>query len=180
MSELSIKWICENHGFDTIKKWVTSLKLFRFVRAVGGHANDGDEFVLLIEYLDIAHLKEILRFFSIELNEIPPDYNSPKPGVPYKYIEFSKFKSEIKEHPGFEQPGKVKLLNREVFIFVGNNLIKICVTNLYNPYIVTDEEFQYCMKLENYLISNFDLNYSYCNDKFANYISKSKYPVLFD
>lgn len=180
MKRLSDAWIFENHDKDTLSRWVSSLKLFRFVRAWGGHANDGDQFILLIDYNGIEELKSALHELGAELRTIPEGYPRPVPGVSYKWEEYRKFKNEIYEHPGYEQPGKVYLLNREVYVFIRDELIQIQVRDIENPYIVTEDTFQYCMKLEDYLLQCKSLTFSKANDNKANYLSEVLYPELFN
>ena len=40
------KWLAylyRDHSYDELARWTRSLRYFRFQRAIGGHANDGDE-----------------------------------------------------------------------------------------------------------------------------------------
>jgi hypothetical protein len=42
------QWLYERHSKAELAVWVSTLRYFRYVRAVGGHANDGDELVVLL------------------------------------------------------------------------------------------------------------------------------------
>ena len=179
MERLSEKWIYENYDKTTLSRWISALRLFRFVRAWGGHLDDGDRFNLLIDYVDLADLKKSLLVLGIELRPIPEDYPRPIPGVSYKWDDYRKFKQEIYTHKGYEQPGKVRLLDRDVHVYIGDGLIQINVTSNENPYLVSEDTFNYCVKLENHLLKKGNLIFSYAYDYKVNYITKFLYPELF-
>ncbi len=42
------QWLYERHGKAELAEWVPTLRYFRYCRAVGGHANDGDQLVVLL------------------------------------------------------------------------------------------------------------------------------------
>lgn len=179
MKKLSDKWLYEMHDKDELSSWVSSLKYFRFVRAWGGHANDGDEFVLLIKYNDFDDMKRILSDLGINLKSIPDDYPRPISGKAYTWEEYQLFKHEIMNYPGYEQPGKVTLLNRGIFIYVRNSVIEINIQDIENPYVVTAETYEYCLRLEAYLLENYSFVYSNERDGKITYISPRLYPELF-
>ena len=47
-------YLFERHNEEEIRRWVSSLSYFRFCRAYGGHANDGDHFLAAFRYRDEA------------------------------------------------------------------------------------------------------------------------------
>lgn len=44
MKKLLDSWLFQDHSKETVKNWAGQLKYFYFIRAWGGHANDGDSF----------------------------------------------------------------------------------------------------------------------------------------
>lgn len=46
--------------------WARRLRWFRFVHAVGGHANDGDQLSLVLRYADPDDLRGLLRELGVE------------------------------------------------------------------------------------------------------------------
>lgn len=54
----------QDHDPETLLRWVTTLRFVRFYRAIGGHANDGDEFRIGFLFTDPQTLTKFLKFFS--------------------------------------------------------------------------------------------------------------------
>ena len=54
-------YLFEAHSPETLRDWAQRLRLFRFVRAYGGHANDGDSLVVVYGY---SRRDELERFFA--------------------------------------------------------------------------------------------------------------------
>lgn len=45
-----LRYLFESHSEATFRNWAQRLKLFRFFRAHGGHANDGDSLDVSFRY----------------------------------------------------------------------------------------------------------------------------------
>ncbi|MCC4622743.1 hypothetical protein LL965_22935 [Xanthomonas cassavae CFBP 4642] len=44
------RWLSEEHSEMQLRAWVGRLRVFRFVRAAGGHAHDGDRLLAAFGY----------------------------------------------------------------------------------------------------------------------------------
>ncbi len=181
--QLSENYLFEKYRKDVVKRWITSLKYGYFKRACGGFANDGDEFGIWLSYQNQSELFKILNAFGIKLNKIPK--NQPKPiiGKPYRFVEYKKFKSEIKDYPEFEQPLHVEIRSIPCFVWIENGKISIIFSGSKadNQYEVGEEDFENCLKIEK-IITEMDL-IKYVNTDYENldaYISQKKYPKLFE
>lgn len=42
------QWLYERHSRAELAEWAPTLRYFRYCRAIGGHANDGDQLVVLL------------------------------------------------------------------------------------------------------------------------------------
>lgn len=56
-----LQYLHRNHTQDELSEWARRLSYFRFCRAIGGHANDGDELVLALGYSGAADLDALKR-----------------------------------------------------------------------------------------------------------------------
>ncbi len=182
MDKLSHKWLFERHSEQVIRKWIGQLQYFYYKRAWGGHANDGDEFQTAFLYTDRQDLVNKLGLLGLVLNVIPDDFPRPVTGQSYPAVEFSKFKNEIREHPGFEQPGRSVLFGHQTFIWVYSNSIHIRIsgTGDGNYYDVSQDDFEACLQLEKHFdhlawqnIVDKSLEESVCC------VSPGKYPELY-
>jgi hypothetical protein len=55
------RYLLRDHSVDELKEWAQRLKWFRFCRAFGGHAHDGDQLVLAIRSSDEAELNGLWK-----------------------------------------------------------------------------------------------------------------------
>jgi len=181
--KLSEIWLFKKHSESEIKSWLKKLNYGFFKRANGGHANDGDNFQIWLNYKSEKELFEILEKLKIELKRIP--INSPKaiPGKSYNWKEFEKFKSEIKDFPNFEQPLHIEINEIPCFCWIENGRISFSLSGSENGngYEVTESDFNNCLKLE----SVFEINdlAKYVSSDYENWItciSRKVYPELFE
>jgi len=61
-------YLFEHHPEDEIRRWALSFTYFRFCRAYGGHANDGDQFLAALRYTDEADFLSILTSLGLTPN----------------------------------------------------------------------------------------------------------------
>ena len=183
MDKLSDDWLFGRHAKQTIKTWLRQLNYFYFVRAWGGHANDGDAFKVRFIYNDKQDLTDKLKRIGIILTTIPDNFPRPVIGQPYPAEEFDKFKSEIGKYPNLEQPGYSILFGYQVFVWVYDNTFEVSVagTKDDNRYEVTAADFRVCVDLEKHFdrfgwqqLIDRALEQSVCC------VSKTKYPELYD
>ena len=182
IEKLQDGWLFQRHSKQALSEWVTQLRYFYFVRAWGGHANDGDSFKAAFNYEGRQDLIAKLDQLGATLDIIPDNFPRPVIGQPYPYEEFQKFKSEIRGNEDLEQPGHKAIFGYMVFIWVGENVIEISVSGTKdgNRYEVSSADFDACLNLEEHFDS---LGWIRFLDKTMEQhvccVSASKYPELF-
>jgi hypothetical protein len=138
MSEES-RWqsyLYETHSEPTLRSWCRSLKYFRFCRAYGGHANDGDQLLLAIRLLSEHDLFEIFSALGIPIERTtqreprsvlfaPPEVARLPPKIPTTDI------------PWFFQPSHCHVAGRSVHAWVRTGRLELSVADTQSPYDVT-------------------------------------------
>ncbi len=177
------EYLFETHSKNQIKKWTSTLKYGFFKRAWGGHAGDGDEFGIWLKYKNQTELFDILKTLGVKLKIISKNQPRPIQGKSYMGEEFQKFKTAIKDYPEFEQPLHTKIHLIPCFIWIENEIIAITFSGAKdgNLYQVSKEDFENCLQVEK-IITDVNLKKYVSTDyeKSIMYISKNKYPELFD
>lgn len=142
-------YLFESHPEATLRAWAKRLHLFRFCRAYGGHANDGDSLDAAYRYDDFEQVGGFLDALGIELvvhNERLPQ---PEPGKPYRLDEFEKFPSLIPGTQWIEQPGHCQVAGQRVFVWCGRDEIKLSV---HSDYEVTEADAEAAATVEQALL----------------------------
>ena len=182
IQRLSDKWLFERHAKAEIRRWVHDLRYAYFKRAWGGHANDGDEFTLILHYEAKDDLLDILKRLNIQLNSIPRDHPKPVPGKAYTHDEYSVFKSEISDFPEYEQPRHVDIYGAKCFCWIekGNITFTFSGGRDGNSYEVSETDFENCKKIEQLIIDKgLTAKVSRDFESSVTCISKTRYPDLF-
>ncbi len=94
-----------------------NLRYFQFKKAIGGHANDGDDLFVRLNYQGQADLIQLLKDLGIEprvFDERPPQ---PEPGLAYRGDEMQKFVSLVPGTRWVAQPGHTELSGIRVFVY---------------------------------------------------------------
>jgi len=182
IQRLPDSWLFERHAQEEISRWVNNLKYSYFKRAWGGHANDGDEFILTLHYQHKDDLLGILKRLDIELKSIPVGHPKPVPGKPYTEDEYSVFKSEVRDFPEYEQPKHLDINGAKCFCWIENGNITFTFSGGQDgdPYEVHETDFENCKKVEQF-ITDQGLAYKVSRDfeRSVTCISKARYPDLF-
>lgn len=100
-----------------LKNWVNRLHLFRVVRALGGHAGDGDSLDVAYRYHSSEELLDFFRFLGLEpvvYTEKPPQ---PEVGVPYPGDVYDQFPFLVQGTEWIEQPSHCTIAGQAVFIY---------------------------------------------------------------
>lgn len=101
----------------TLRAWARSLSLFRFVRAIGGHANDSDSLDVLFAVGSVEALLGFLEGAGVK----PEVYSSAPPqpvvGRPYTAGEMAGFPSLIPGTCWIAQPGHCSVSGVPVFLW---------------------------------------------------------------
>jgi len=66
IDKLSEDRIIGRHSKPELRRWINTLRYFYFIRAWGGHANDGDTFKAAIRYASQEDLQNKLRLLGLE------------------------------------------------------------------------------------------------------------------
>jgi hypothetical protein len=183
IEKFSDEWLFLKHSKSEIRKWSKDLKYFYFVRAWGGHNNDGDRFMVYFSYSTKDDLLIKINRLGVKLNILPCDTPKPIPGVSYPSEEFEKFKLAISKFPDLEQPGITKINGFPCHIYISDTYIQISVSGTKdgNYYAVTNADFENSKKLEEFFDSLIPpLEKDLEIEKDAGCVSKHKYPELFD
>lgn len=145
-------YLYRNHSRDTIRGWATALTHFRFCRAYGGHANDGDQFLVAIRFDNEADLHATLKSLGLEAIVVDSPPSQPKPGRPYSAVEFSRFVNLINEFPHLRQIGHCEIDGNKCFAWVENSRLAISVIGAgANPYELDDDDFHRALRIDTYL-----------------------------
>jgi hypothetical protein len=182
LDKLKPAYLFETHSKGEIIKWATNLHYFYFIRAWGGHANDGDRFEAVIKYADRQDLINKLAKLDISFQKIPEDYPEPIVGKAYSTNEFETFKNSIKDFRDLEQPGNTCVKGIKCFIWIesGEILFSISGTDDNNPYNVSNADFESCKSLERIFdANNFKDVKGTGIERQPNCVSESNYPNLF-
>lgn len=178
---LSNEWLFQRHTEDEIKKWIRNLEYSYFIRAWGGHANDGDEFSLTLRYDNQNDLLDILNRLNLKLSVIPRDHPRPIAGKAYTHDEYSVFRSEIEDYPGYEQPGRIEVNGIKCFCWIEAGNVEFTFSGAAdgNLYEVSELDFQNCRMIEQ-IISQKQLVDRVSRDceNSVTCISKRRYPTL--
>lgn len=138
------RWLFEEHAEMQLRAWARRLRVFRFVRAAGGHANDGDRLLAAFGYPSLQTLEHAfasLGIAPVRHRVVPPQ---PEVGRAYAGDVFAAFASLI---PGslIEQPGWQQMHGGPVFVWCGADEIRFSVADGYG---VTDANVAHAARIE--------------------------------
>ena len=148
--DLWTQYLFEQHSQNELKEWATRLKLFRYFRAYGGHANDGDSLDIALKYKNSEELVRLLNQLGLNPIIFSKKPDQPIVGQGYSGEEYSSFSSLITDTEWIKQPGHTKLFGFNVFIWCENGLIHISASP--QSYLVTIEHVEVAEKLEQQLL----------------------------
>ena len=63
-----LDYLFHRHPPAELGAWARRLRYFRFCKAIGGHANDGDQLVAALRYADAADLRHLLAQLGLPGN----------------------------------------------------------------------------------------------------------------
>jgi hypothetical protein len=181
--KLSDSYLYQTHSRSTIRSWANDLKFGFYKRAWGGHANDGDEFGIWLNYNSKEELFQILEGLNITLKKIPENYPKAIPGKSYPAEEFEKFKNEIKDFPEYEQPSHISISSVRCFCWIENGKLSISLAGAEdgNRYEVTEADFNNCLVIERTIEkANLQPFKSKEYEDWVTHVSPKYYPELFE
>lgn len=142
-------YLFETHAEDEIRRWATSLEYFRFCRAYGGHANDGDQFLAAIGYSTEYDFLTVLGSLGLSSNELPADNPQPIPDKPYSCEEFFRFKDDVDDFPNLEQIGHCEIVGNKCFVWAEKQILTLSVVgSAENPYELSESDFLRAQRID--------------------------------
>ena len=141
------QYLFEEHDEKKLRKWSRRLKFFRFFRALGGHANDGDSLDVSFVYKEPAQLDTFLAGLGIKLVKFDAPPPQPLPGVAYPGDAYLQFPSLI-DGTLWQQPGRCDIMGIEVFIWCHAGVLKI---SLHDGYAVSEQNVRDAEAIEKLL-----------------------------
>lgn len=131
-------YLYERHSPAELRGWANRLALFRFCRAQGGHANDGDQLRVVFAVPTEPDLRAALTAIGIEPAVIPADAPRPVAGRSYTGTEYAAFIVPIDEYPHLAQPSWVRLADADVHVWVAGGRLALQIADTDSPYDVTE------------------------------------------
>src|SRR6187399_1451191 len=114
------RYLFSSHSEVELAEWARSLEFFRFCRAFGGHANDGDRLLVAVRIGSEGDLVAVLEELGIGVQRLPE--SNP---------------SGIHQFPGIQQPGTVRLAGADVFCWVNPGRLELSISDADDPYDVS-------------------------------------------
>ena len=152
------------------------------IRAWGGHANDGDYFVLKLHFENRDEFLSILGQLGIKLRLIPQGHPKPVAGRSYTLDEWFHLRSSMKDFPEYEQPGHIKIGEIDCFCWVESGAVDFTFSGQEGErYEVSETDFVNCRKFEQVIRSK-ELadRVSRSVESSVCCISRKRYPHLFE
>lgn len=131
-------YLYESHPPDRLRTWARELGIFRFCRAYGGHANDGDHLLVSLRVETENALLRTLSALDVPVKRLLPGHPRPVPGVAYSADEFSRFPSAMPRFPGICQPGWVEIAGQRAHVWSYGDRLNVSVADAVDHYSVTD------------------------------------------
>jgi hypothetical protein len=109
-----LEYLYRSHSHDELVRWTRSMRYFRFQRAIGGHANDGDELLCALRSGNDADVVEIFSELGIPVREADAQEldSALRAGRPNRYGASNQWLSRI------AQPGQVVIAGASVNVYV--------------------------------------------------------------
>jgi len=149
--DLWTRYLLESHSEETLRSWAKRLSLFRFFRAYGGHANDGDSLDVAYRYASLQELENFLNLLGINLTKYTERPPQPQSGVSYSGGDFNKFPSLIADTEWVQQPGHSVIFDQNVFIWCAGGVVKISIGENYQ---VTEADVASAEMIEKLLLGS--------------------------
>jgi len=146
------RYFYERHSAEELGDWSNRLSMFRYVRAIGGHANDGDSLDVRFEYNSIEELTNFFEFIGVPLIHHEQEPPQPERGRSYPSAEFNKFPNLIQGSAWINQPSHSEIEGIPVHIWCTNDEIRISASP--RSYDVDNSHVESAKHLEKLLINS--------------------------
>jgi hypothetical protein len=124
------RWLFQEHTEAELRGWARRLKVFRYVRSYGGHANDGDDLIAAFHYKSLEDLKAMLASVGISLYTYPDPPPQPEVGKSYRGDEFAAFPSLISGSLT-EQPKWQSIDGQRVYVWCHDGIARFSISEPY-------------------------------------------------
>jgi len=146
-------WFFRSHNPAELQDWTARMHFFRFYRATGGHANDGDSLRCALRVDTEAELIAVTQALGINLRELLPDEPQPILGKQYTVAEVRRFRSRIEPFPRFEQLGRIRLASVECSAHVWNSRLELELSGAAgDPFEVSEADVANAVRVEQLLL----------------------------
>lgn len=142
------QYLYEQHSAEQLARWAVSLRYFRFCRAFGGHAGDGDQLRVALAVDSRDDLETILAALGIPLTILPADEPRPVAGQSYTGAEYARFRDAIGRFPDVAQPSHVRLAGEKAFAWVGSDRLTVSISDEDDIWSVTDAAVEVARRVE--------------------------------
>jgi hypothetical protein len=126
------RWLHETHSPEELREWAGRLRWFRFCRAFGGHAGDGDRLLVALRAESEAELLALFATLGIAAIPQPPDDNT----------------SRIPHLPHLRQPGHVRVAGEPAFAWAGPGRLELQLFDPDSPWDVTARTVRSAARIE--------------------------------
>ncbi len=143
-----LAWLYRNHSHDELTRWTRTLRYFRFQRALGGHANDGDLLLCALRSQNDADVTEICTALGISVKPLAADAleSGREMNEPNRYGARNQWRSLI------AQPGLVVIAGVEVSVWVCAEQTELSLSGAAgDPFEVTELDVQNALQIETVL-----------------------------
>jgi hypothetical protein len=133
----------------TLERWRAALRLFRFIPAIGGHANDGDVLQASLSFSGEAELVALFERLGRPLVALPAGAPVPVAGAQYTIEEYEALRHPLRGFPRYESPGRTTLFGVSAYVSVGDAEVSILLAGADgDPYSVTERDFENALTIE--------------------------------
>jgi hypothetical protein len=140
-----LAYLYQTHPPEQMRRWVPSLRYFRFCRAFGGHAGDGDSLRAAVRATTEAQVRTVLDGLGIGVKPVPDDAPGPVPGVGYRGDAYAGFPRRMGHLAHLAQPGHVDIGAEAAFVWVRPARVEI---SLHDRCEVTREVVDSAVRIE--------------------------------
>jgi hypothetical protein len=141
-------WIFERHSREELAVWAPALKCFRYCRANGGHANDGDELKVAIRFGSEEELRSQFEALGIPLEEMPAVAPRPVAGAAYRGDEWAKFLPFVDSLPHLRQPSHISFNKIPCHVWIYPQKWELCIVDPAYPYEVTSRSIEHARAID--------------------------------
>ncbi|GAB4975341.1 hypothetical protein MAHJHV61_39880 [Mycobacterium avium subsp. hominissuis] len=142
------RWLYETHRPAELHAWARRLRYFRFCRAVGGHANDGDRLLVALRAETEPSLRGLVACLGVAASAVTADAPTRRRGVAYSGADYAALPSPIGRFPHLCQPGHIEIDGHKAFMWVYADRVTVSLSDPDDPFSVTAAAIESALFLE--------------------------------